>query len=244
MTVMVFGSARGAPGATTVALAVASWLDDAVLVEADPDGGVLALRYGLGREPGLVTLAASRGTGGLLDYAQRLPGGVAVVAAPESASRAGHLWRAGGTGIADSLQRAEHPVVVDAGRLSPTSPALPVVETASWIGIVCRPVAEQLIAAADTVQRLDRSDAAVGLVLVGERPYTSADVTRQLGCLVLGVIDHDPRAAAAMEHDGGSRVLRRSALLRSARSLAETVTGATGPPAASPAPAEQRGALA
>jgi len=234
MTVLVFGSVRGAPGATTTAAAVASWLDDAVLVEADPDGGVLAVRYGLGREPGLVTLAASRGSGGLVEHAQSLPGGTPVVAAPESAGRAVHLWRVGASGIVDAVKAADHPVVVDAGRLGPGSPALALAEAATCIGVVCRPVAEQLIAAADTVQRLSAGDAPVGLVLVGERPYTAADVTRQLGCPVLGVIEHDPRAAEAM-HGGGysDRVLRRSLLLRSARSLAETLTGTTEPAAAS-----------
>ena len=243
MTVIVVGSARGAPGATTTALAVAGWLDDAVLVEADPDGGVLAIRYGLGREPGLVTLAAARGTGGLLDHAQHLPGGTPVVAAPESASRTAHLWRLGGPGIVEAISAADHPVVVDAGRLGPSSPALALVDTATSVGVVCRPIAEQLIAAADTVQRLASGDGQVGLVLIGERPYTAADVTSQLHCPVLGVIDHDARAAAAMHNGHSGRALRRSVLLRSARSLADTLARATESPAAPTPTGEQHGAL-
>lgn len=233
MTVLVFGSVRGAPGATTTAVAVASWLDDAVLVEADPDGGVLAVRYGLGREPGLVTLAASRGSGGLLEHAQSLPGGTPVVAAPESAGRAVHLWRLGASGIVEAVKAADCLVVVDAGRLGPGSPALALADGATCIGVVCRPVAEQLIAAADTVQRLSAGDAQVGLVLVGERPYSAADVTDQLDCPVLGVIEHDPRAAEAMHGGHSGRALRRSLLLRSARSLAGNLTGTTEPAAAS-----------
>src|SRR3546814_11443072 len=50
MTLLVFGSARSSPGATTAALAVSSWIDRSVVVEADPDGGVVAVRYGLARE--------------------------------------------------------------------------------------------------------------------------------------------------------------------------------------------------
>lgn len=240
---IVFGSARGAPGATTTALGVASWLDDAALVEADPDGGVLAVRYGLGREPGLVTLAATRGTGDLLDHAQRLPGGTPVVAAPESASRAAHLWRLGASSIVEAIKTADHPVVVDAGRLGPSSPALALADTAAYVVVVCRPVAEQLIAAADAVQRLAGGDGEVGLVLVGERPYTAADVTSQLGCPVLGVIDEDTRAAAALHNGHSDRALRRSALLRSARSLAETLTRATESPAVPAATGERQGAL-
>lgn len=229
MSVYVFGSARGAPGATTTALAVASWLEDAVLVEADPDGGVLAVRYGLGREPGLVTMAAARGSGELLDHAQLLPGGSPVVVGPESATRAAHLWRLGGPGIVGAVAAAGRNVVVDAGRLGPASPALPLVEIATSVGVVCRPVAEQLVAAADVVERLGRSDAAVGdaavgLVLVGERPYGVAEVTSQLGCPVLGVVADDERAAGALGSERSARALARSALLRSSRALTANLT--------------------
>src|SRR5438477_511605 len=88
MMTIVVGSVRSA-GATTVALAIAGWLDPVVLVEADPDGGVLALRYGLRREPGLLTLAASRDLEGdmLSEHTQRLPGGLPVIVAPESPAR-------------------------------------------------------------------------------------------------------------------------------------------------------------
>ena len=82
MSMIVVGSVRSS-GATTLALALAGSLERAVLIEADADGGVLALRYGLAREPGMATLAASRpgSGGGVLDHAQALPGGLPVVVA-------------------------------------------------------------------------------------------------------------------------------------------------------------------
>lgn len=227
---IVFGSARGAPGATTAALAVASWLDDGVLIEADSAGGVLALRYGLGREPGLATLIAARGSGELLDHAQRLPGGLPVVVGPESASRATHLWRTGGAGIARATTATDHTVVVDVGRLLPDSPARGIVATADRVAVVCRPEAEQLIAAADILHGLRGDGAQAGLVLVGEGPYSRSDVSAQLGCRVHGVLADDQRGAAALASPHGSRALARSALLRSARSLAATLTDSSAAP--------------
>ena len=58
MALICFASQKGSPGATLSALTVAAaWPNLAgrrkLLVEADPDGGVLAVSYRLGREPGL-----------------------------------------------------------------------------------------------------------------------------------------------------------------------------------------------
>lgn len=220
MSPIVFASARGAPGTTTAAVAVAGWLDGCVLVEADPAGGVLALRYGLGREPGLLTLASNRsGRSELPEHAQMLPGGTAVIVAPESAAQVHHLWQVGTRAILDMVRRAPDPVIVDIGRLEPSSPAMALMEDADVVCVVSRPLAEQLIPAASVVTGLDHA----GIVLIGEGPYTSAEVTSQLGVSVLGVIANDRRAAAALAEGGSGRAVTRSALLRSARVLAETL---------------------
>lgn len=220
MSLVVFASARGAPGTTTAAVAVAGWLDGSVLVEADPAGGVLALRFGLGREPGLLTLASNRSArSDLPDHVQILPGGTRVIVAPESAGQVHHLWQVGARVIRDALRRSPDPVIVDVGRLEPSSPAMGLMEDADVVCVVSRPVAEQLIPAASVVTSLDRA----GIVLIGEGPYTSAEVTSQLGVPVLGVIANDRRAAAALAQGGSGRAVTRSALLRSARVLAETL---------------------
>jgi hypothetical protein len=238
VSLVVVGSARGAPGATTLAVALTAWLERAVLVEADPDGGVLAVRHGLGREPGLVTLAAGRAPAGeaLLDHAQRLPGGLAVVVAPESAERATHLWRTAGPALVRGLG-ADHgfPVVVDVGRLAPVSPALGLVPVASLVVVAARPSADQLLAATDRARALATLNERVALVLVGEGPYSARDVSGELGCEVLATVAHDPRAAGALAGAGGTRHLARSALLRSARGLAEEIAARCGLAAAGPA---------
>ena len=65
MTSVAIASVADAPGATTLAVGlVSTWpitSEPAVLVEADPDGGRLGSRLGVGVEPGLMSLAlASR----------------------------------------------------------------------------------------------------------------------------------------------------------------------------------------
>src|SRR5262249_57798282 len=61
VSLVVVAGGKGAPGATTTALGLASaWTGQRrVVVEADPDGGVLAARLGLGLAPGLMTVAAA-----------------------------------------------------------------------------------------------------------------------------------------------------------------------------------------
>ncbi len=59
--------AKGSPGATTLAAALASSVPTdtgrVLLIDADPDGGNLAAVFGAGTNPGMVTLAAATGTG-------------------------------------------------------------------------------------------------------------------------------------------------------------------------------------
>src|SRR3546814_11529374 len=84
MKTIALASVRGAPGVTTSALLLASRLGGSALVEADLSGGVLAVRYGLGREPGLTSLAPANPTeaGGWLEHAQDAGGGRECGSAP------------------------------------------------------------------------------------------------------------------------------------------------------------------
>jgi len=218
MTAIAVGSVRSG-GATTLAMTLAGVLDDAVLVEADADGGVLALRYGLSREPGLVSLAASRQPPDvILDHAQRLPGGMAVVVGPESPERASQLLRSASQRIAGLLAGASSiDLVFDLGRLSPSSPGTVLAAGAQVALVVARPRAEELVAAAERVAALGEG---AGLVLIGSGPYSATEVTNQLGCRVVGTIADDPRGARALAEGGSARTLARSGLVRSVRTLA------------------------
>src|SRR5918999_1087314 len=102
MALVCVTSVRAAPGASTLAvLAAACWPRPVALLETDPAGGALAVRYRLGRQPGLAGLAAAgrheAPADALWANAQMLPGDLPVVVAPESGEvTTGILRDAGG----------------------------------------------------------------------------------------------------------------------------------------------------
>jgi hypothetical protein len=230
MGLICFGSVRSSPGVTATVLALAaSWpgTPPPVVVEADPDGGVLAARYGLGRSgesPGLTSLATAArrglGAGELWRHAQELPGGAGVVVGPDGADSAIAALRSAGQELGSWL--AAQPDVValaDCGRLRPGSPAVELVRCASRLVVVVRPRVEELQALSQRVAVLGQL-APLGLVLVGDQPYSASEVSEHLGVEVLGVVAADPRGAQALEGAASARVLRRSLLARSALALA------------------------
>lgn len=236
---VVLGAVRSSPGVTTSTLAIASCIEGAALVEADWDGGVLAARLDLPREPGLTSLAAAARTGGVLDLADhghQLGDGTLIVPGPASADSAIGVWASVGRRLAEVLLASsrQRPVLVDAGRLSPLSPVAPLIEQADRLIVVARPVVEELHALGSRLPELrtaarDR----VSLLLVGERPYRAADVASQFGVDVVGFLADDRNAADAISGHGratSSRTLRRSALARSARATAERILQHAGVP--------------
>lgn len=225
----VFGSLHGSPGVTTAAVLVAGCFQRGVLVEADGDGGVLALRHGLHREPGLTTLASRTGDARWESHTQRLAG-VPVLVGPETPERMARLWAHGGERLVSALRhsfdRTEPDVVVDAGRLRPGWPPSPLMDAARLVVFV-RPVAEDLAGLAERLPEWADTHT-TDVVLAGTGPYRSDDVARELGVEVLARIPADRRAAGIVTEGGSARVLARSSLARAARSFAERLAGATG----------------
>ena len=148
MTLVVVGSVTGSPGATSLAIGLAAaWPDAArrrVVVEADPDGGRLGAELGVGVEPGLMALAlAARTSTGLTadDLVERGAAAVAdwsVIPAPASPEQAhSALVHAAGSLAAVMAGDPLGPVwIVDAGRLSTRSPALPFAVAADHVIVV------------------------------------------------------------------------------------------------------------
>src|SRR5205823_3340547 len=108
-----------------------------------------------------------------------------------------------------------------AGRLA----VMALVEEADAVVVVARPRLAELHRLAARAEELRGIAPAVAIVLVGERPYGPDEVAGQLGIEVAGVIADDPFGARLLAGEPGRpRALHRSALLRSARALAATLS--------------------
>ncbi|WP_257900980.1 chromosome partitioning protein [Saccharothrix obliqua] len=220
-------SLKGSPGVTTFVVALAAvWPVPArvLVVEADPSGGDLGLRFSLSSAPGLVSMAAAARRGGdaglVWRHAQPLPGGVPVVVAPPDAEQARAALSAlahDPTGKPEVLRAvAGEPgvvVIADCGRMDPGSPASPLVRSSDVVVLLSR-------AHADDLAHLPRRLPAVGrwcpncvLLLVGEG-YGEAEVARELGVAPLGRVPYDPVGAAVL--CGRLNRLRRGAPSHSA----------------------------
>jgi hypothetical protein len=199
-----------------------------VVVEADPFGGVVAARFGLGDSPGLASLAAVARRGldaeGVWQHAQSLPGGVPVLVGLPSADRAHVVLRDLASYLAEWC--TENPtvdVIADCGRLAPGAPTLELLRRADVPLVVTRPTADQLRLTAYRMRSLDTVDAEVRLVLVGQTPYGPEEVAATLQVEVAGVMAWDPPAAEALSGGAGIRDLGRSLLARSGVALVESL---------------------
>ncbi len=222
MRLVGVGSVRGAPGVTTVSLLLASALaEPAVCIEADLAGGVLATRYGLGREPGLTTLAASRSfePDEWRDHAQDA-GGVPVLVGPDAPESARALWRRATKPIARTLDASNATGVADLGRLGET---VPLHADLALLVVLVRPVAEHLVTLAQQLPLLRSFETPVAVALVGDGTYRTADIAEPLEVTVLGDLPHDHRAAEALAGTGRSTNITRSRLYRSSAAIAAAV---------------------
>ncbi len=220
MALICIMSAKGAPGATTTAMLLATlWPRESLLVDADPMGGDIALRMPgeqgrpLDRDGGLMRLLplARRGLSPdtVLEASERAQGGQLVLtglAGPEQASAVGGLWDEIGRVLAD-LRDID--VIVDVGQLHTASSHLPLVRRAHALLTVLRPTVPGVL---HTRERMDTlRPALAGPDDVG--PWTGYTViedvdkrrraetaAESVGTTIdwmtdVGAIAHDPRAA-------------------------------------------------
>lgn len=235
MAICVLVSAKGSPGVSTCAVALASvWPDPrwTPVIEADPAGGDLVLRCGLNREPGLASLVSDRRGDDIpmvAEHCQRLGVGVDVVGGPVDATEAATavtLWAqqassrmGGGAGTV---------LLVDGGRLAVSSPIWPVVSIADLVLLVLAPrldAAGHARGAVASLQARRGAQGRVGLVLCGDGPYDPPGVREALGAPVVGVLPRDDRCAAMLSGDIGPARWARTALAKAARRTAECVAG-------------------
>lgn len=203
-----------------------------LLVEADPDGGELAARFGLSTDPGRASAAPGLRRDAadvVLDrHTQTLPGGTPILVGPTSpeqarASLAGCAARLGGALAASATRDA----IVDCGRLSVGTPAAPLLAAADTLLVVVRPRLDELAPLTHRLPALAKGGARVGLLLIGEVP-TARTMCGRPGLAFIAGMANDPRAAAALNGAGGAgtRRLAQSGLIRSARVVVDQVTAA------------------
>lgn len=227
MTVIGLVGGKHSAGVTTLALALAASARveaRPLVVEADPAGGDIAPRAGLGLDPGLLTLAAA-GRHGLSEsliesHAQPFGNGVRVLVGPSAPEQAAGALAGCGQWLGVGLARQPWLTIIDAGRWEPRSPAAELLGVSTLALLVLRPTVEGVEHARSRLASLSRVVDRVGIAVVGERPYPPADVGAVLGVDDVFAIEDDPRAAAAIgAGTAPDRWLRRSALLRSAAAI-------------------------
>ena len=231
MSLLAFGSVHSSPGVTTLGLALSAvWPrgEVPVLVEASPDGGVLAALHQLGEDPGLTGFAAAARHGGRLniwEHCQQLPGNAPVIVAPKAAGRVSSALHMSAEHIGNCLATLPgHDVLMDCGRLRPDSPTLPALRRASAVLLVLRPYLPELATAASALAGLQEI-CRPALILIGEGDYKPQEIERSLEVEIAGILPHDPRAADALLGRRPMRRLHRSSLLQAATSLSYNLLG-------------------
>lgn len=218
---------KGSSAATTTAVALAaSWPagPQRVVAELDPSGGDLAARFELPLEPGMLSLVAEGrppSVDSLARHCQHLPGGLAVLVAPTHQGEAQAV-----AGDASRVYAAFHGaqdvvVVADCGRVLATD--VPVsVSRADLVLVVARQVPQSVPATVGVAEHARllvgvlRRSCAVGLVVVGDRPYPPVELAAASGAELVGVVEEDPLGAALLAgRPAGRRSAARSRLLRS-----------------------------
>jgi hypothetical protein len=247
MPLVAIAADKGAPGVTTLAVALgAVWPRRALVAECDPAGGDIALRLrGPNRQPlrpdvGLLSLAASARRGlepeQVWEHAQVLDGGldvlVGLAVAEQAQGMGGFLQKLGET--FERLPEAD--VIADCGRVAGESAALPILASAQLAVFLVRPTVDAVAHLRDRLEVLEprlRSSEVGGVpvgVIVACDPGDEKSV-RDVGYVleraglhttVLGRFATDPSGAAQLAGRWGGR-LDRSMLVRSARELAVAI---------------------
>ena len=250
-------SAKGAPGVTTSALALAlSWPRPVVLAELDPTGGHVLAGYGRGETSagGLADLELAARRGGPARHldsqllrldaegrARLLPG----LSDPASARHVD--WNRLAAALA-AVEDGAVDVVADCGRLRAQHFPAAVVHRAAAVVLATGSTLRAVRAATQAIAELREREACPGmlvtLVIGPGEPYGEREIREALGIPVVGALPRDEKAAAVLS-DGApaGRLFAQSALLRAARTVAARLVESAAahesrlmpPPAAVPA---------
>lgn len=222
-------SAKGAPGVTITAMALAAVAPGGLLVEMDPAGGdVECLLGGTGTGAGLmdVVVDLSRNASGdtIAEHAVEAPPGVRSILAPTGAAQVTAAVSTG-TNLPRVLAGLDAVVVADAGRWSRAQSTVRRVAGASVVAIVVHPTVSSVEHARGVADHLgDLGIGAAVAIIVGDRPYRAEEVAAAVELPVAGTIAWDPRGANTLLTVGASRQWRRTLLARSATTTLQVLT--------------------
>jgi len=234
-------SAKGSPGVTTAAAALASvgaeqrassgWHQGVDLAELDPAGGDVEPLTGVTGESGLLRAAGDLRVDSLAAYAVEAPAGVRALLAPTSPSEAASTVMAALDDWGPVLSTVAGFVIADIGRWERVHPAAGRLAGSDLVVTLCRPDArgvEHLRHVVADVWALVRPTPVV-VVTVGAQPYGLREVAAALGVFPAGSLAWDPRGVAALwAEQAGPRRIRRwpsSSLARSARQVLAALVG-------------------
>ncbi len=247
MALVSVASAKGSPGVSTTALALAArWPGQCLLADLDPAGGDVALRYRdedgdpLDTDRGLLSLgvAVRRGTESaqLADHLQRLSGGLDAlvgVSSPSQVQGLGAAWGHVGRLLA---RQPEADVIADCGRVVPGSATIPVLQASDVVLFVTDSSLEQVAHLRERIRNMadvlrpgdvDGIPVAVAVIASYRDTRAAADLQQlldsaRLPVTVLGVIADEPRSAHVLR-TGHGRIGRGSLLLRSVDGVVDKI---------------------
>lgn len=245
-----FGSVKGSPGTTTLAIVCgALWpRRRRLLLELDTDGAGLAARFpvSLKAEPTIVQMVADCrhhvDEEAVRRHTQTLPFGFDVIVgsgSPLLAERANAELAERLPAMRTAMANTD--IFCDLGRLRPGTTALGLASGLDALMVVTRPDFEGLEPLFRRLPDLISLGVPLVVVTIGTGGFAAEELDAELrsrtdGGAVLGAeIPHDPRAAAAWNGTGGwlaprsARQLQRTGLATAARKLVNQLTDVRSP---------------
>ncbi len=229
---VALSSIHGSPGVTSWALLLAAaWpleIDrERIVLEADPDGGVLGARYGMGVDPGVAQLVASVRSGDSPNVAgagRQIVESVWLVPGPEAADTADQFWSNHAEQIASVLQADGRVWFADLGRLRPGSAVSSLADAAALNVLVSRCDVASLVQLPSRVAAIRRPGVALAVLLVGRPNHAEGELRAFLGCDRVWVVPdpEDLPGLTARLIAGG--VTRRHLAWRSAISISGEIS--------------------
>ncbi|MFD9686789.1 hypothetical protein ACFWXO_13640 [Kitasatospora sp. NPDC059088] len=254
MSLIIVASAKGSPGASTTALAMASqWPRQSLLAELDPLGSDLLYRQvdesGMDLNPNKGMFSLALPARGVLtpdvvrEHTQRLPGGLEVLVGltkPEQGAGWSEHWDKLGRCLAAP---GTTDIIADIGRYHPGAPTAALLRHASLVLLVSRAAPEDLAhvrsRAANVIAQTSsggRGGAPVGVLVVAplrqqaKASDMAATVLAQGGvpAQVAGVVAHDADAAERLTRLRSAGRIHKTQLMSSVRHIVSNLGGRFG----------------